>query len=69
MTHDGINTSTLLVIIVVLVVINVAIIVLYKRYAKKEMDKKIEMHINSAVSQYFALQDKSGKGTSKPLVI
>jgi hypothetical protein len=56
---EGINTSTLVVIILVLVLVNVGIIVLYKKYAKKEMDQKIEMHINSAVSQYFAIQDKS----------
>ena len=65
---EGINTSTLIMIIVALVVINVAIIICYKRYAKKEMDEKIEMHINSAVSQYFALQDKNNNRTMKPLV-
>lgn len=65
---DGINTFTLLWIVVGLVVINVVIIICYKRYAKKEMDEKIEMHINSAVSQYFALQDKSNSKTIKPLI-
>lgn len=64
---EGINTSTLLLIIFALVIINVGIIVCYKRYAKKEMDEKIEMHINSAVSQYFALQDKGNK-SSRPLI-
>ena len=52
-----------------LVIVNVGIIVCYKRYAKKEMDDKIEVHINSAVSQYFALQDKSSTDrTTRPLV-
>jgi hypothetical protein len=64
---EGINTSTLLMIIVALVVINVGIIVCYKRYAKREMDEKIEMHINSAVSQYFALQDKNSK-EKRPMI-
>lgn len=70
---EGISTSTLIFIIVALVVINTGIIVLYNRYIKKrEMDRKIEMHINSAVSQYFALQDKSKGPPSKeerPLVV
>ena len=67
MPAEGITTSTLLMIIFGLVVLNVGIIICYKKYAKKEMDDKIEMHINSAVSQYFALQDKNNK-TVKPLI-
>lgn len=66
---EGINTFTLLMIIFALVIINIGIIICYKRYAKKEMDDKIDMHINSAVSQYFALQDKSSTTkTTRPLV-
>lgn len=65
---EGINTTTLLLIIIGLVIVNVVIIICYKRYAKKEMDKNIEIHINSAVSQYFALQDKGNSRTSKPSV-
>ena len=65
---EGITTSTLLLIIFGLLLLNILVIIIYKRYTKKEMDDKIEMDINSAVSQYFALQDKNNGRVSRPLV-
>ena len=62
----GVSTSKLILIIAGLVVLNIALILCYRKYAKKEADDKMQMHINSAVSQYFALHDKDR--TSKPFV-
>lgn len=64
---SGISTSRLLLIIVGLVILNIILILCYRRYAKKEVNDQMQMHINSAVSQYFALQDKDPR-QSKPLV-
>ena len=62
----GVSTFNLILIIAGLVVLNIVLILVYRKYAKKETDDKMQMHINSAVSQYFALHDKDR--TSKPLV-
>ncbi len=63
----GISTSRLLLIIFGLVGINILLILCYRRFAKKEVNDQMQMHINSAVSQYFALQDKDPR-QAKPLV-
>ena len=64
---SGISISKLLLIIAGLVAINIVLILVYRKYAKKEVNEQMQMHINSAVSQYFALQDKDSR-SAKPLV-
>lgn len=63
----GIGTGKLISIIIGLVLINICLILAYRKFAKKEVNEQMQMHINSAVSQYFALQDKDPR-QSKPLV-
>ena len=46
---------------IVLVILNVLIIVCYRRYSKREIHERMNLQISTAVSQYFALQDRSNK--------
>lgn len=54
-TIGGVSTTKLIFIIAGLVLINIFLILCYRKYAKKETNEQMQMHINSAVSQYFAL--------------
>ena len=56
-TANGISISKLILIIFGVILLNVVLLLCYRRYAKKEVSDQMQMHINSAVSQYFALQD------------
>ena len=58
---NGISITKLLMIIVGLVLLNIGLIFCYRKYSKKEVNEQMQMHINSAVAQYFALQDKELK--------
>lgn len=35
------------------------ILIIYKRILKRDMDKELSLQVNSAISQYFALGDRS----------
>lgn len=65
--EHGISILKLILIILGVVLLNVVLLLCYRRYAKKEVSDQMQMHINSAVSQYFALQDWDPR-SSKPLV-
>ncbi len=58
---DGIRASVIVAIVVALVLVNVIIIYCYRRYSKREMQNEMQMQIESAVSQYFALSQRDGK--------
>ena len=57
----GIKSSVIVAIVVVLVLLNVIIVYCYRRYSKREMNNEMQMQIESAVSQYFALSQRDGK--------
>jgi len=47
-----------LVIAIILLLMGTVLYV-YKRILKKDMDKELSLQVNSAISQYFALGDRS----------
>ena len=58
---EGIRASVIVAIVIALVLINVIIVYCYRRYSKREMQGEMQMQIESAVSQYFALSQRDGK--------
>jgi hypothetical protein len=53
---ESIVTAELLVLVVILLIaVNVALIIAYRKCAKKEMEEDIGFQVSSAVSQYIAL--------------
>ena len=55
---SGVNADVLIYVIVLLVVVNVALICLYRRCSNKEIKDDMQLQVNSAVSQYFALSNR-----------
>jgi hypothetical protein len=57
---DGESISVLLIvgIVVLLILVNVLIVYCCRRKAKRDMNNEMQMQIESAVSQYFALTQK-----------
>jgi len=56
---EGITMTTLLVMIMILVSANIVLILLYRRCTNKDMKDDMNLQVNSAVSQYFALSTKT----------
>ena len=57
--NDGIKGSVVVVLVLVLILVNVMIVYCYRRYSKREMQQDMKIQIESAVSQYFALSQRS----------
>ena len=49
----------LIFVVIFLIVVNIVLILLYRRCSNKEMENDMQMQVNSAVSQYFALSTKN----------
>ena len=62
---EGIKSSVIVAIVVALVFINVIIIYCYRRHSKREMQNEMQMQIESAVSQYFALSQRDGSSAGR----
>lgn len=52
---EGITGNVLIFVVVLLVLVNIVLIILYKKCTKKELKEDMQLQVNSAVSQYFAL--------------
>ena len=52
---SGINAKNLLVIMIVLAIVTFIIILVYRSYLNKELNKGMQVQVQSAVSQYVAL--------------
>ena len=63
--EEGIRGGVIVGIVVALIFVNILIVYCYRRSAKREMQGEMQMQIESAVSQYFAL---SQKDTGRPYV-
>jgi len=50
------------VVFVIVVLLMLVILYVYKKILKKDMDKELSLQVNSAISQYFALGDRSKTG-------
>jgi hypothetical protein len=59
-SEKGIETSTVVIGLIVFFGILVALLLVYRVYAKKELQRDMRAQVNSAVNQYFALSDTSG---------
>lgn len=59
LTGNGVTSTVLVFVVVFLVLINVGIIYLYRRCQNREIKQNMQMQVNSAVSQYFALSTRN----------
>ena len=55
---EGISVGAIIGIVVAIILVNVLIVYLCRRKAKRDMNNEMQMQIESAVSQYFALTQK-----------
>ena len=62
--NEGISGNALIIVVILLVIVNLLLIVLYRRCTNKEFNDDMQLQVNSAVSQYFALSTKNN--TSGP---
>jgi len=62
---DGIGTGMIVMIVLGLIAINVVIVYCCRRRAKRDMNNEMQMQIESAVSQYFALTNKDSSVQSR----
>ena len=61
---DGISVGAIVGIVVALILVNVLIVYCCRRKAKRDMNNEMQMQIESAVSQYFALTQKDGSSSA-----
>jgi len=54
----GVTRSVLIAVVLFLVFLNIAIIMLYRRCQNRELKQDMQLQVNSAVSQYFALSTR-----------
>ena len=54
------DTKYIIALVVALILLNVVIVYCCRRKAKRDMQNEMNMQIESAVSQYFALTTKDG---------
>ena len=54
----GVTRSVLILVVVFLVVLNLGIIFVYRRCQNRELKTDMQLQVNSAVSQYFALSTR-----------
>jgi hypothetical protein len=59
--EEGIKGGVIVAIVIVLIILNILIVYCYRRFSKREMQSEMNMHIESAVSQYFALTQRDQK--------
>jgi len=65
-TGGGVTRNVLIFIVLFLVILNVFIILLYRRCQNREIKQNMQMQVNSAVSQYFALSTRNTSSGSMP---
>ena len=56
---EGITMNALLAMIMILVTANIVLMLLYRRCTNKDLKDDMNLQVNSAVSQYFALSTKT----------
>ena len=55
---DGVGAGLIVGVVLALIAVNVVIVYCCRRKAKRDMNNEMQMQIESAVSQYFALTNK-----------
>lgn len=58
-TEEGFSTQTVIIALAVFFIAVAVVLLVYRHFAKQELQKEMRMQVNSAVSQYFALSDTS----------
>lgn len=58
-SSSGVTRNVLILVVVFLVVLNILIIFLYRRCQNREIKQDMQLQVNSAVSQYFALSTRN----------
>ena len=58
---DNVSVTAIVCAVVGLILVNVLIVYCCRRRAKREMANEMQLQIESAVSQYFALTQKEGQ--------
>ena len=61
-TGNGVTRNVLIFIVVFLVILYIFIILLYRRCQNREIKQDMQLQVNSAVSQYFALSTRNTSG-------
>jgi len=64
---NGISIRTTIIVIAAILVCNLILLMLYRRYHKKEMQSEVKMAAHSAVSQYFAIRNSERELESQDL--
>lgn len=59
--EKGIRGGVIVAIVFVLIILNMLIVYCYRRYARREMQQDMQVQIEGAVSQYFALTQNEAK--------
>ena len=59
------KVGAIVAIVVALILLNVLIVYCCRRKAKRDMNNEMQMQIESAVSQYFALTQKNGDSSNR----
>ena len=62
---SSVSTGLIVFIVLALIAVNVVIVYCCRRKAKRDMNNEMQMQIESAVSQYFALTNKDATRTSQ----
>jgi hypothetical protein len=65
-SSDNLVTAELLAgVVVLLLAVNIALIIAYRKCAKKEMEEDIGFQVSSKVSEYIALSQNTVLGTKE----
>lgn len=54
---SGMSQRVFILYIIAIIVVNTALILIYRHYFQKELDKEMKEHVAQSVSQYVALSD------------
>jgi hypothetical protein len=66
LSSTGVTRNILILVVVFLVLLNVGILMLYRRCQNREMKQDMQLQVNSAVSQYFALSTRNTSSVGMP---
>ena len=57
----GVSGGTVAILVVVVIFINIVVMYCHRRHSKRELQSEMNVKIESAVNQYFALSQVSNK--------
>lgn len=60
--QDTIGAGVVILVVCILIGVNVILILLYRRFVKKEMEDTMGFKVSNAVSQYIAVAQNNNSG-------